>query len=65
MTDETTTEPTEEPQQGVTLQQLWAINYETVLAYMAGNTLNKADRQQYRLKAAEVAATLTGLQVRQ
>lgn len=71
MTDETTPEATDstneigpEVPQGLTLMQLWAVNYETVLAFMAGNTLSKADLQQYRLKAADIALHLTSIQVR-
>lgn len=63
MTDETLTPSTpEEP--GVTLLQVWGAYYEAVLAYLTGNGLNKADRQQYRLKAADIAVALTSLTVR-
>ncbi len=67
MTDETqiieeTTE--EQPAPGVTLFTVWNAFYEAVLLTMVGNTLNKADKQQYRLKAAEVAGLLTQMEVR-
>lgn len=64
MTDETTTQ-TEEPQPpGVTLFTIWGAFYEAVLVTLIGNTVNKADKQQYRLKAAEVALALTTLETR-
>ena len=64
MTDETTTQ-TEEPQPpGVTLFTVWGAFYEAVLVTLIGNTVNKADKQQYRLKAAEVALALTTLETR-
>jgi hypothetical protein len=67
VTDETqiieeTTE--EQPAPGVTLFTVWNAFYEAVLLTMVGNTLNKADKQQYRLKAAEVAGLLTQMEVR-
>lgn len=66
MTDETQTEaipaPDPEPDKGVSLIQLWAIYYETALSFMVGNTLNKQDKQQYRLKAADVALGLAKIQ---
>jgi hypothetical protein len=64
VTDETTTQ-TEEPQPpGVTLFTIWGAFYEAVLVTLIGNTVNKADKQQYRLKAAEVALALTTLETR-
>lgn len=69
MTDETTTQ-TEEPQPpGVTLFTVWGAFYEAVLLTLSGNptggiAVNKADKQQYRLKAAEVALALTTLETR-
>lgn len=68
MTDEnipdTESPETEAPQQGVTLPALWAAVYEAVLPVMIGNTLSKADKQQYRLKAADVALALTSMEAR-
>ena len=72
MTDETQTpeETTEEqPAPGVTLFTVWNAFYEAVLLTLTGNplggnTVNKADKQQYRLKAAEVAGLLTQMEVR-
>ena len=65
MTDETPTEEAapEEPQ-GITLAGVWAINYDLVLSYILGNTINKTDKQQYRLKAADVALALTSMEAR-
>ena len=65
MTDEIQTpEPETEERQGITLAQLWAANYDSVLPFLIGNTLSKADKQQYRLKAADIAMGLTGLEAR-
>ena len=65
MTDETTVPETEDPQPpGVTLFTVWGAFYEAVLVTLIGNTVNKADKQQYRLKAAEVALALTTLETR-
>ena len=70
MTDETTVPETEEPQPpGVTLFTIWGAFYEAVLVTLSGNptggiSVNKADKQQYRLKAAEVALALTTLEAR-
>jgi len=60
--DDVADTPPEQP--GITIPQLWATMYEYVLVTLVGNTVNKADRQQYRLKAAEVALALTNLEVR-
>lgn len=67
MTDETQTPETTEEQPtppGVTLFAIWSAFYEAALVTLIGNTVNKADKQQYRLKAAEVAGLLTQMEVR-
>lgn len=67
MTNETqpaAEETTEQTPPGVTLFTIWSAFYDAVLLTMVGNTLNKADKQQYRLKAAEVAGLLTQMEVR-
>ena len=68
MTDETQTPEQTEAEEptpvGVTLFAVWSAFYEAALATMIGNTLNKADKQQYRLKAAEVAGLLTQMEAR-
>jgi hypothetical protein len=63
VTDETPETPAPEPV-GITLAQLWAANYEAVLPFLIGNTLSKADKQQYRLKAADVALGLASMEAR-
>ena len=70
MTDETQTpEETTETPPGVTLFTVWNAFYDAVLLTLTdnpvgGNTVNRADKQQYRLKAAEVAGLLTQMEVR-
>ena len=73
VTDETTAPETAEAEEptppGVTLFTVWSAFYEAVLLTLTGNptggiAVNKMDKQQYRLKAAEVAGLLTQMEVR-
>ncbi len=65
MTDETQT-PEETPaEERITLFDICTAFYERALLHMAGvNTVNKMDKQQYKLQAARTADVLTQLEVR-
>lgn len=67
MTDETQTpeEQPEQPEERITLFDVWSTFYERALLQISGlNGVNKADKQQYRIKAAQTADVLTQLEVR-
>lgn len=67
MTDETQTteQPETETEERITLFDVWSTFYERALLQISGlNGLNKADKQQYRIKAAQTADVLTQLEVR-